>query len=206
MTLKTGVRPSSGSGPGSGPSHRAQRLMIAGAVVLAGALVLVATHFFAARPSAQIPHEHVVEPPSQSAPAELFFASADSAALFSEVRTLALPENVSERLRALVRELAAGPGSGGLRVLPPGSSLRGAYALDGGETLVLDFSRDFRSGLHGGTTWEELTLRSLLRTLGSNVPGARRVQILIDGQTVETLGGHFDVSEPLDLDEWKGEP
>lgn len=206
MTLKTSVRPGSGSGQGPGPSHRAQRLMIAGAVVLAGALVLVATHFFAARPAAQIPHEHVVEPPSQAAPAELFFASADSAALFSEVRTLALPENVSERLRALVRELAAGPGSGGIRILPPGSSLRGAYALDGGETLVLDFSRDFRSGLHCGTTWEELTLRSLLRTLGANVPGARRVQILVDGQAVETLGGHFDVSDPLDLDEWKGEP
>ncbi len=200
MALKTSLTRS------DAPSHRVQRLAIAGAVVIAGALVLLATRFFAVRPSPPATREHVVEAPVQTVPAELFFASADSAAVFSEVRTLALPENSSERLRTLVRELASGPGSGGLRVLPTGTSLRGAYSTDGGETLILDFTRDFRSNLHWGSTWERLALRSLLRTLGANMPGARRVQILVEGQVVESLGGHYDVSVPLDLDEWKNAP
>lgn len=200
MALKTTVN------QGADPSHRVQRLVIAAAVVLAGGMVLVATRFFATRPAAPPSREHVVEAPAQVVPAELFFASADSAAVFSEVRSLALPENTAERLRMLVRELTSGPGSGGLRALPLGTSLRGAYATDGGETLILDFTRDFRNGLHWGSTWERLALGSLARTLGANMPGARRVQILVEGQVVESLGGHYDISVPLDLDEWKNAP
>lgn len=196
------------------PSHRTQRLAIAGAVVLAGALVLVATRFFPTHATPP-PRERLVEAPPRAGSATLFFGSTDSARLEPEARNLAMPDNPSEKLRLLVRELAAGPMgadsaarpvAGRARLLPAGTALRGAYVLDSGETLCLDFARDFRNSLGGGSTHEYLVLKSLCSTVRAAMPSARRLQILIEGQVVESLGGHYDVSSPLDLDAWTVQP
>ena len=196
------------------PSHRTQRLAIASAVVLAGGLVLLATRFFPTHATPPV-REHVVEAPPRAGTATLYFASADSAGLVAEARGLALPDNPSEKLLLLVRELAAGPAgtdsvthsaAGRARLLPAGTALRGAYVMDGGETLCLDFARDFRSSLGGGSTFEGLLLRSLCATVRAAMPSAHRLQILIEGQVVESLGGHYDVSSPLDLDAWTAQP
>jgi len=41
-----------------------------------------------------------------------------------------------------------------------------------------------------GFSGEQLTVNSLVETLGVNVPGIQRVNILVEGQTRDTLAGH----------------
>src|SRR5207249_3755858 len=89
--------------------------------------------------------------------------------------------------------------SGGLRALAAGTALLHAY-LDEAGLLTLDLSRPFRQGFEGGARAEELTLASLVRTLGAGVPEARRVRIVCAGVALQTLGGHFPLDQPLDFD------
>ena len=185
------------------PAHRAERLFIAGGVVVAAAVVLLVTWILTPRPPVRPPREKVVEAPPQATPVQLYFASAEGTTLIGESRVVTLPEDPSDRLRVLVHELAAGSTSGGQALVPAAATVRAAYLLQDGETLCLDFSRDLKTGLNPGSTAEYLALQSLLQTVGANVPGVKRVQLLIEGQIVESLGGHYDLTRPLELEEWK---
>jgi len=30
-----------------------------------------------------------------------------------------------------------------------------------------------------------------------------RLQLLVDGQAIDTLAGHFDTSKPIEIDDWQ---
>ena len=59
---------------------------------------------------------------------------------------------------------------------------------------IAAFADQHRSGILS----EQLTVNSLVETLAVNVPGVQRVNILVEGQTRETLAGHADLSEAFD--------
>lgn len=82
--------------------------------------------------------------------------------------------------------------------LPPNARLRSVRWE--GTTVVLDFDR----GLTDHSFWQgsevaHLRLQALVHSLTS-LPQVRRVRLLVDGQTIETLGGHEEISEPLEPD------
>jgi hypothetical protein len=131
----------------------------------------------------------------------LYFASVDGAGLVSESREVVRAEDLHSRVALLVAELDAGPRRGGGAVLAPGTSLRHVFLDDEG-LLTVDLSSAFRSGFRGGSTTEYLAAASLVRTLGANVPEARRVLILCAGRPLETLGGHMPLDQPFDVTEW----
>ena len=78
--------------------------------------------------------------------------------------------------------------------LPPGTQLRSITITDGLATA--DFSRELRDNFHGGDTDEVQVINSILKTLGQ-FPTVSRVQILVDGQHIDSLGGLLVLSDPL---------
>ena len=51
---------------------------------------------------------------------------------------------------------------------------------------------------HSGGSLEELfTIYTIVNTLTVNLPSISGVQILIEGQEVDTLAGHIDLRRPL---------
>ena len=78
--------------------------------------------------------------------------------------------------------------------LPPGTRLRSVVISDGLATA--DFSRELRDNFHGGDTEEVQVVNSILKTLGQ-FPTVSRVQILVDGQHIDSLGGLLVLSDPL---------
>ena len=60
----------------------------------------------------------------------------------------------------------------------------------------MDFSRDLVRHFTGGSTGEEMLVGSVVNTM-TGFSEIRKVQILIDGEKVETLAGHMDLSAPL---------
>ncbi len=46
---------------------------------------------------------------------------------------------------------------------------------------------------------EELTVASLIETLSANIPGITRVKILVDGAQRDTLAGHVDLTNFLEV-------
>jgi len=80
--------------------------------------------------------------------------------------------------------------------LPKGTAVQGIAIADGLATV--DFSSQFKDNFHGSDTEEAQALNSILMTLGQ-FKSIQRVQITVAGKTVDSLGGHLEISEPLDV-------
>ncbi len=101
--------------------------------------------------------------------------------------------------RSALEELLRGEVPRGCdRPLPPGTELLGISMQDGVATV--DFSEDLRKGFKGGSDNEQVTVYAIVNTLTS-LPTIERVQILVEGESINTLGGHHDVSGPLAFDD-----
>lgn len=69
-----------------------------------------------------------------------------------------------------------------------------------GNTLTLDVSSEFcQADFWQGSDVAHLRLQALVHTL-SSLPDIRSVRILVNGQVPEALGGHEELSEPIEPD------
>lgn len=80
------------------------------------------------------------------------------------------------------------------KVVPQGARLLGIDMKDG--VAYLDFNPAFQYGY--SSTEETVVINAVLQTL-RQFPDVKKVQFQIEGQPMETLGGHFELSEPLDV-------
>lgn len=78
--------------------------------------------------------------------------------------------------------------------LPAGTQLRSVRVADGLATV--DFSRALSENFQGGDSQEVAAVNSILRALG-RFPNISRVQILVAGRPIESLGGLLVISDPL---------
>ena len=105
----------------------------------------------------------------------------------------------AERGGELIQKLIQGPqNSELLKVLPEGTRVVN-YSFDEAAGLaVVDFSTEILSV--SGTMGEGLAVYSVVNTLTS-LPGISRVQFLVEGEAVESIGGHLYLREPIGRDE-----
>lgn len=130
---------------------------------------------------------------------ELLFYDANALELTRHEVQLRLSQDTDKRLAEIVKALVETVPDGLINPIPKGTSLYAAY-LDDQSTAYLDFSRDLADVHLAGTMAEFLTVSAILQTVQANFPDQiSRVQILIEGQEVDTLGGHIDISKPLSL-------
>lgn len=126
----------------------------------------------------------------------LYFVAEEGEALKAEQRAVANREGIA---RAAVEELIAGPQGKGLQgTIPAGTELLDIGIKDG--ICTVDFSSEFRDNHWGGSSGELLTVYSVVNVL-TQFPTVEKVQFLIDGQRVDTLVGHVDLSQPLERNE-----
>ena len=102
------------------------------------------------------------------------------------ITALPAPAPAQEALNNLANR-ADGP-------LPSGTKLLSIRIVDGLATA--DFSKDFRDNFIGGDSEETHTVNAILRTLGQ-FPTISRVQLLVAGKPIDSLGGLLDLSAPL---------
>lgn len=128
----------------------------------------------------------------------LYFAAPSGDSLVSESREMIEQPELHARVEALVAELERGPTAAGLATLPKGTSMLHVFLDDGG-TMTLDLSGAFQQRFHGGSSAEYLAIASLVRTMGANVPEAKRVLLTCAGAPLATLGGHLPLDRPIDV-------
>jgi hypothetical protein len=136
-------------------------------------------------------------PTDVNAKAEIFWASGADSIAPVEVE-LPLSADRVERSKQLLRKLIADPPSPDQQTLPAGTALLDFYVLPDG-TAVADFSDAVAAEMPSGIMSEQLAVDSIARTLEMNVPGLRRLKILIHGQEVDTLAGNVDLTGFFDL-------
>lgn len=96
----------------------------------------------------------------------------------------------------------SGPDAGPefLAPLPPGTSLRAAFiGADG--TAYISLSSELTKGSAGGTDRELSAVYSLVNSLVRSLPEVDRVQFLVEGREIETVGGHLDARFPFAFNE-----
>lgn len=104
-------------------------------------------------------------------------------------------KDTDNKYQAAVEALMAGTEKKGLaNVFPKKAKL--LQVTVSGKVAKVDFSRELQKNFVGGSTGEEMLVGSVVNTL-TEFPEIQKVQILIDGQEVETLSGHMDLSQPL---------
>jgi hypothetical protein len=86
------------------------------------------------------------------------------------------------------------------RTIPGDAEVLGFYILPDG-TAIADFSDALSTETPSGILSESMAVNSITRTLENNVPGLRRLKILIHGQEVDTLAGNVDLTGFFDLNE-----
>jgi spore germination protein GerM len=123
----------------------------------------------------------------------LYFPSPDQGKLVTESRSMPLAANDSDRIRQIVLALVAGPTQEAGRALPPTADVRAVFLTSDG-TAYLDLSSSALTGFLPGIESETLAVYSIVNSLAANVPAVKKVKILVQGQEVETLDGHVDLT------------
>ncbi|HZL86206.1 MAG TPA: GerMN domain-containing protein [Candidatus Krumholzibacteria bacterium] len=135
---------------------------------------------------------------------QLYFADAQAQNLASESRKLDFGEGLEENVQATVAALAAGPQQeGNVAVLPREARVEQVFFTEATRTLYLDFNKALVDQHPGGSTAEYLTLGALVRTIAANFPQVANLQLLVEGQAMDTLAGHFDTSKPIEVADWQ---
>jgi spore germination protein GerM len=128
--------------------------------------------------------------------ATLYYVSEDGMSLVGVHREVAFGDTVIEQARQIViAQLAVAP-QPLISAIPAETTLRALYLTDRGDAFV-DLSPDVRTKHTGGALDELFTVYSIVNALTTNLPAVKRVQILIEGQEVDTLAGHVDLRHPL---------
>jgi hypothetical protein len=132
----------------------------------------------------------------------LYYGLPGSDSLVAEYRDVVVKDRPIDQVRAIYRELIAGPTGNRTTPFPEGAELLNAYWTERG-TLYLDWNRTLTSAFRGGSGKERQLLASIVRTASDNLPQVQRVAILVEGSPIETIGGHFDTLLPLDVADWR---
>lgn len=98
-----------------------------------------------------------------------------------------------------VRYLGSNYGKSKLNVLPKNTRLKGIRVEN--DTVIADFDEEFLNPEHwSGSDIAYLRLQALAHSLTS-LCGVKKLKILVNGKIPPPLGGHEDVSKPIELDQ-----
>ncbi len=147
----------------------------------------------------EVTHPMAVTPQDKKEKYKIFWVSReDPRSLEAILVELPVANEPAERARLVIDTLVANPPDPERRTLPPATALLEFYLLPDG-TAIADFNDALESQTPSGIGSEELAVQSIVRTIAANIPAARRLKILIQGQEVETLAGHVDLGGLFDL-------
>lgn len=133
------------------------------------------------------------EPKTQDTTVTLYFVGQDGERLVPETRTVPNPGRPIAEI--VVEELIKGPVTpGSSKTIPAGTKLLSLEVANG--VAVVNFSGEIVKNHWGGSTGEAQTLNSVVYSL-TVLPGIEKVQFLVDGDKVETLAGHYTLTEPI---------
>ena len=122
---------------------------------------------------------------------KVYFANSQAAYLKPEIREV----KKDQLYHNLIQELIAGPQQKNLiATIPPQTELLGIKVEN--SIAKVNFNQALVEQHWGGTAGETMTVYSIVNTL-TQFNDLDKVKILIEGQEIETLAGHMELSDPI---------
>lgn len=123
---------------------------------------------------------------------KVFFSTEDAMYLKSETRDI---DQEKDLYYQIMEELIAGPKAESLRAtIPDGVELLDYNIED--KNITLNFNNELRENHWGGSAGELLTVYSIVNSY-TFFKEIDSVSIILEGEEVDSLVGHLDLSEPL---------
>jgi spore germination protein GerM len=173
--------------------------ILGAAVLLLGAILWrVYPEYQRLRREAAVIQTPATEPAAEPVLAWLYFARIAEGKQRMVAISRELPPGV-DIAHASLEELIRGEVPRGCdRPLPPGTSVLGIRVAD--KIAIVDFSEELVTNFRGGSDNEGVMVYSIVNTLTS-LPTIDKVQILVAGKTVNEIGGHLHLGDPLAFDD-----
>jgi hypothetical protein len=137
--------------------------------------------------------------------ASLFYVAEDGlrlTAVDADVPYGAVP---ADQARALVEAQLQPAPTPLAQSIAEGTKLRQIFVAEDG-TAFVDLSKEAVTNHRGGSLDELFAVYAIVNAVTVNLPAVKGVQILIEGQEVDTLAGHVDLRHPLTRNmRWVGE-
>ena len=128
--------------------------------------------------------------------AVLFFPSLSTRRLVAESRPVKWAPAAADRVRQVLLALSEGPRQPLGHPLAASTNVRAVFLTPDG-TAYVDLSNDLLRSISPGIETEVLSVYSIVNSITTNIPSVKRVKILIEGQEVDTLEGHADLTDAI---------
>jgi hypothetical protein len=125
--------------------------------------------------------------------ATLYFPALNEGKIVPESRSITWAKDDANRVRQIVLALAEGSHQGYGRLFSASTTVRAVFLAPDG-TAYVDLSNDVLTDFEPGIQSETLAIYSIVNSITVNIPSVEQVQFLIQGQKVETLDGHADLT------------
>lgn len=167
-----------------------------GVVALCWLLFIAVPRWTLTRPTGAAAPASKQEASSKKIKATLFYIADDGLRLVAAEREVFYGENAAEQGRRILEQLLQPAPPPLVSALPEGTTLRALYVTEKGDAFV-DMGNAIARNHTGGSLDELFTVYAIVNALTVNLPAVTGVQILVEGQEVDTLAGHVDLRRPL---------
>ena len=127
-----------------------------------------------------IPEEEISEEQMRQTIVSLYFYNESTQSLVSEGRLIDVKELLEDPYKKLMELLMEGPQNSSLtKTIPDGTKINNIELK--GDTLYIDFSKEFIDSHVGGENMESATIYSIVNTM-TNLTEVNSIKILIEGE------------------------
>jgi hypothetical protein len=126
--------------------------------------------------------------------AEIYFSDPQERFLIPEKRYVIKEEDPALQAKEIVKALLEGSKAELVNTFPVGVSLRDVKVDNAGIAFV-NFNKNLIKLHQGGSTAEMATIYSLTNSLTQNVPGVKKVKILVEGKEIPSIKGHISTQK-----------
>jgi len=126
----------------------------------------------------------------------LYFSDQEGEYLVGEKRRILKRKDVEEEAEETILELIRGPRGKLIRTLPPQTKLV-TLKIDEKGVARVNFDKTLSKDHPGGSSAEIMSIYSIVNSLTLNFLQIKRVQILIEGETGESIAGHLILDQPI---------
>jgi hypothetical protein len=128
--------------------------------------------------------------------ASLFYVGEDGLHLTAVDADVPYGASPADQARALVDAQILPAPAPLAQAIAEGTKVRQVFVTEEG-TAFVDLSKEAVTNHRGGSLDELFAVYAIVNAITVNLPAVKAVQILIDGQEVDTLAGHVDLRHPL---------
>jgi hypothetical protein len=121
---------------------------------------------------------------------KIYFSDQQERFFKSEKRFVNKESDNALQAKEIVKALLDGSKNGLVNTFPKGVAVRDVKISNDGIALV-SFSKDLIKSYEGSSASEMATIYSLTNSITQNIPGIKKVKILVEGKEVPSIKGHI---------------